>query len=111
MKTPTQGRADPRDRPLFKELFYCHSCKASSGNRRQKYVDSLSPSRIKSADAGHRPLYYFVPRMICSAELAEDGKLGLGFTLADDLEEIDIGSGGHPRPSYISKKLGGEAKS
>ena len=49
--------------------------------------------------------------MISSAELAEDGKIGLGFTPADDLEEIDIGSGGRPRPTYISKKLGGEAKS
>ena len=29
-----------------------------------------------------------------------DGKLGHGSTLADELEEIDIGSGDRPRPTY-----------
>jgi hypothetical protein len=38
-------------------------------------------------------------------EFAEDGKLGRGFTSADELEEIDIGPGDRPRPTYISKKL------
>ena len=33
-----------------------------------------------------------------------DGKLGHGFTLADELE-IDIGSGDRPRPTYVSAKL------
>ena len=49
--------------------------------------------------------------MICSTELAEDGKLGFGFTPADDLEEINIGPDDHPRPTYINKKLEREAKS
>ena len=49
--------------------------------------------------------------MICSSELAEDSKLGFGFTPVDDLEEIDIGPGDRPRPTYISKKLEHEAKS
>ena len=34
-----------------------------------------------------------------------DGKLEHGFTSADELEEIDIGSGNRPRPMYISTKL------
>ena len=33
------------------------------------------------------------------------GKLGYGFTSADELEEADIGSGDKPRPTFISKKL------
>ena len=34
-----------------------------------------------------------------------DGKLGYGFTSADELEEVDIGLGDKPRPTFISKKL------
>jgi hypothetical protein len=37
--------------------------------------------------------------------LADDGKLGYGFTSADDLEEVDIGPGDKPRPTFVSKKL------
>ena len=35
----------------------------------------------------------------------DDGKLGFGFTSADDLEEVDIGPGDKPRPTFINKKL------
>ena len=34
-----------------------------------------------------------------------DDKLGYGFTSADDLEEVDIGPGDKPRPTFISKTL------
>ena len=34
-----------------------------------------------------------------------DGKLGHGFTSADELEEIDIGPGDRPRLTYICAKL------
>ena len=34
-----------------------------------------------------------------------NGKLGHGFTSADELEEIDIGSRERPRPMYVSAKL------
>jgi hypothetical protein len=37
--------------------------------------------------------------------LADDGKLGYGFMLADELEEVDIGPGDKPRPTFISKQL------
>ena len=39
-----------------------------------------------------------------------DGKLGHGFTSADELEEIDIGPRDRPRPTYISTKLNLEYK-
>ncbi len=34
-----------------------------------------------------------------------DDKQGQGFMSADDLEEIDIGPGDRPRPTFISKNL------
>jgi hypothetical protein len=37
--------------------------------------------------------------------LADDGELGYGFTSADELEEVDIGPGDRPRPTFISKKF------
>jgi hypothetical protein len=37
--------------------------------------------------------------------LADDGKLGYGFTSADELEEVDIGPWDKPRPTFVSKKL------
>jgi len=39
-----------------------------------------------------------------------DGKLGHGFTSADELEEIDMGSGVRPRPTYVNAKLDLEYK-
>jgi hypothetical protein len=44
---------------------------------------------------------------MCEAiELTEDlDKLGLGFTLADPLEEVDIGDGVTPRPIFVKKDL------
>ena len=39
-----------------------------------------------------------------------DGKLGRGFTSADELEEVDIGSRDRPRPTYVSAKLDLEYK-
>jgi hypothetical protein len=41
---------------------------------------------------------------ICS-DLADDGKLGYGFTSADELEEVNIGPGDKPQPTFVSKKL------
>ena len=34
-----------------------------------------------------------------------DGKLGHGFTSADELEEIDTGPRDRPGPTYVSAKL------
>jgi len=41
---------------------------------------------------------------------ADDRKLGQGFTSADDLVEVDIGSGDKPRATFISAKLNSECK-
>jgi hypothetical protein len=38
----------------------------------------------------------------------DEGKLGYGFTYAEKLEEVDIGPGDKPRPTFISKKLNPE---
>ena len=43
-----------------------------------------------------------------AAGFSDDGKLGYGFTSADDLEEVDIGPGDKPRPTFISKKVGSD---
>ena len=40
----------------------------------------------------------------------DDGKLGQGFTSADDLIEVNIGSGDRPRLTFISAKLDSECK-
>jgi hypothetical protein len=37
-------------------------------------------------------------------------KLGLGFSLADPLEEVDIGDGTKPRPTFVNKNLSPEFK-
>jgi hypothetical protein len=38
-------------------------------------------------------------------DLDELGKLGRCFSSVDDLEEIDIGNGVIPRPTYVSARL------
>jgi hypothetical protein len=38
-------------------------------------------------------------------ELDEMNKLGQGFTSADPLEEVDIGDGSVPRPTFVNKDL------
>jgi len=40
----------------------------------------------------------------------DDGKLGQGFTSADDLVEVDLGSGDKSRPTFISAKSNSECK-
>jgi len=40
----------------------------------------------------------------------DDGKLGQGFTSADDLVEVDIGNADRPRTTFISAKLDSECK-
>jgi hypothetical protein len=38
-------------------------------------------------------------------DLDDLGKLGQGFTSADPLEEVDIGDGTIPRPTFVNKNL------
>jgi hypothetical protein len=59
----------------------------------------------KAADLNDRPkLFLSQSSSICS-DLADDGKLGYGFTSADEPEEVDIGPGDKPRPIFVSKKF------
>jgi hypothetical protein len=61
----------------------------------------------RTADLNDRPSFFMLcPSFICNVDLTEEeGKLGYGFTSADELEEIDIGPGDKPRPTFISRKL------
>jgi hypothetical protein len=58
----------------------------------------------KEADSSDRPKSsspYLLPVFI--NDLAGDRKLGYEFTTADGLEEIKIGPGDKPWPTFISK--------
>ncbi|KAK1694526.1 hypothetical protein QYE76_011223 [Lolium multiflorum] len=48
---------------------------------------------------------------VFGVDLTGDGKLGYGFTSADELEEVDIGPGDKPRPTFISRKLDPQLRS
>jgi hypothetical protein len=68
-------------------------------------------AKNKSADPCDRPnpsVSYSL--FICSIDLMDEGKLGYGFTSADELEEVDIGPGDKPRPTFISKNLNPELR-
>jgi hypothetical protein len=61
---------------------------------------------IKVADLNDQPkLFSSYSLSICSVDLTDDRKLGYGFTSADVLEEVDIGTVDKPQPTFISKKL------
>jgi hypothetical protein len=50
-----------------------------------------------AADLDDRPKFFLLSSFsIYSVDLTEDGKLGYGFTSADELKEIDIGPGDKP---------------
>jgi hypothetical protein len=68
------------------------SCNVSSINEYDKAVDLNDRLKI------------FLSRSssICSRLYR---KLGYEFTSADELEEVDIGPGDKPRPTFVSKKL------
>jgi hypothetical protein len=52
-----------------------------------------------------RPKHFLSHSLPICSDLADNGKLGYEFTSAHELEEIDIGPGDKPRPTFISKKL------
>jgi hypothetical protein len=67
---------------------------------------SKSNERHGAADLNDRPKFFLLSSLsICSVDLTDDGKLGYGFTSADELEEVDISPGDKPRPTFVSKKL------
>jgi hypothetical protein len=59
----------------------------------------------KVADLNDRPKLFLSHSLSICSDLADDGKLGYGFTSANELEEVDIGPWDKPRPTFISKML------
>jgi hypothetical protein len=59
----------------------------------------------KATDLNDRPKLFLSHSLSICSDLADDRKLGYGFTLADEIEEVDIGPGDKPWPTFISKKL------
>jgi hypothetical protein len=59
----------------------------------------------KAADLNDRPKLFLSHSLAICNDLADDGKLGYEFTLADELEEVDTGPGDKPQPTFISKKF------
>jgi hypothetical protein len=59
----------------------------------------------KATNLNDRPKLFLLRSSSICSDLADDGKLGYGFTSADELEEVDIGPRDKPWPTFISKKL------
>jgi hypothetical protein len=80
---------------------------ACADSRPYSFCKHLKDNGIHgAADLNDRPKFFLPSSFsICSIDLTEDGKLGYGFTSADELEGIDIGPGDKPRPTFVSKKL------
>src|SRR4051812_14876794 len=95
-----RDKADPCDRPQKIESNNLTSSRSSSCKL------PVSSATKKGADSSNRPKVsssYVLP--VFNIELVGDGKLGYEFTSADELEEVDIGPGDNPRPTFISTKL------
>jgi hypothetical protein len=59
----------------------------------------------KATDLNDRSKLFLSHSLPICGDLADDGKLGYRFTLVDELEEVDIGPGDKPQPTFITKKL------
>jgi hypothetical protein len=59
----------------------------------------------KAGDLNNRPKLFLSHSLSICNDLADDSKLGYGFTSADELEEVDIDPGDKPQPTFISKKM------
>jgi hypothetical protein len=110
------GEADPRDRPqkielelFLSSMLHYYSVHKEAHSSSWPCVDCKEAQvneKNKSADPCDRPnTFTSYSLFIYSIDLMDDGKLGYGFTSADELEEVDIGPGDKPRPTVISKKL------
>jgi hypothetical protein len=109
------GKADPCDRPqkikcgiLVTNISYSGNNHKGAHSSSRPYISCnvLSVNEYdKAADLNDRPKLFLSHSLPIYSDLADDGKLGYGFTLADELEEVDIGPWHMPRPTFISKKL------
>ena len=78
--------------------------------RNDRSIEAASPCGWPNNFSCHLPVFAAdlmdnENSLAFAADFSDDGKLGYGFTSADDLEEIDIGPGDKPRPTFISSKL------
>jgi hypothetical protein len=96
------SKADPRDRPqkikckplMTSVLHDLSSDREARSSSRPYFYCKISKINegYKAADLNDRPKFFLLSSLsICSVDLIDDGKLGYGFTLADKLEEVDIG--------------------
>jgi hypothetical protein len=106
---PTIGPKKIKCKPLMSSVLHDHSSyrEARFCSRLYFYCKvSKNNERYKAADLNDRSKFFLLPSLsICSVDLTDDGKLGYGFTSADELEEVDIGPRDKPRPTFVSKKL------
>jgi hypothetical protein len=70
------------------------NCKISSVNKDDK-----------AANLNDRSILFLSHSLPICSDLADDRKLGYGFTSANELEEVDIDPEEKPRPTFINKKL------
>jgi hypothetical protein len=86
---------------------YSHYRRARFASRPYSFCKDLKDNeRHEAADLDDRPKLFLPSSLsIYSVDLTDDGKLGDGFMLVDELEEIDIGPRDKPWPMFVSKKL------
>jgi hypothetical protein len=119
--TKVTGEADPCDRPqkirielfLSSMLHHYDDHKEAHSSSRPCVDCKVAQINEKNKPAGlcDRPNpFTSYSSFICSVNLMDEGKLGYGFTSANELEEIDIGPGDKPRPTFISKNLNPELR-
>jgi hypothetical protein len=111
----TLGKADPCDQTQKIKRGILMTNVSGSGNNHKEARSSSQPyincniSSVneydKAADLNDLSKLFLSHSLPICSNLADDGKLGYGFTSADELEEIDIGPGDKPRPTFISKKI------
>jgi hypothetical protein len=113
------GEADPCDRPQKIRIKLFLSSMLQQYDDHKEARSSSRPcgdckvaqinEKNKSADPCDRPNpFTSYSSFICNVDLMDEGKLGYRFTSANELEEIDIGPGDKPRPTFISRKLSPE---
>jgi hypothetical protein len=82
-----------------------HKGARSSSRPYISYNVSSVNEYVKAADLNDQSKHFLSHSLSLCSDLVDDGKLGYGFTSADELEEVDIGPGDKPRPTFVSKKL------
>jgi hypothetical protein len=109
------GKADPCDRPqkikcgiLMTNVSYSGNNHKEARSSSRPYIscnDSSVNENDKAVDLNDQLKFFLSHSLSICSNLADDGKLGYGFTLADELGEVDIGPRDKPQPIFISKKL------